>query len=93
MSFQIIIDMTDKEVFDAYKKAFGENLKKIRKQRINTLRAVDTNTKYDASNYHKYEIGIGNPTLETLLTFAISLGIHPKELLDFDFDLSQLKNK
>lgn len=85
--------MTDKEVLSAYKKAFGENLKKVRERKIDTLRKVDTNTKFDSSNYHKYEIGKGNPTLETLLTIAVGLDVNPKELLDFDFDLRKLKIK
>ncbi|MGH2666912.1 helix-turn-helix domain-containing protein [Flavobacterium sp.] len=82
--------MAKEERLKAYKKAFGENLKKIRAERIKTLSGVDSTTKFDSSNYHKYEIGTGNPTLETLVSIATGLGIHPKDLLDFDFDLKKI---
>ena len=82
--------MSKKELLKAYKKAFGENLKKIRAEKIKTLSGVDSTTKFDSSNYHKYEIGTGNPTLETLISIATGLDIHPKELLDFEFDLKKL---
>ena len=61
-----------------------------REEKIKTLSGVDSRTKFDSSNYHKYEIGTGNPTLETLVSIATGLGIHPKELLDFDFDLKRI---
>ncbi|NUY81902.1 helix-turn-helix transcriptional regulator [Flavobacterium sp. MAH-1] len=85
--------MTDKKLIEEYKKAFGENLKRIRKERSETVRTVDTNTKYDSSNYNKYELGKGNPTLTTLAQLASGLGVSTKDLLDFDFDLSRFKNK
>ena len=82
--------MTEKEVLKAYRKAFGENLKRIRKEKISTLSGVDANTKFDASNYHKYELGNGNPTLETILIIANGLGVSPKDLLDFEFDYGEV---
>gem|GEM_PF-6402794 len=62
----IIRLVTDKKLIEEYKKAFGDNLRKIREERSETVRSVDTKTKYDASNYSKYELGKGNPTLTTL---------------------------
>ncbi|QGK73408.1 helix-turn-helix domain-containing protein [Flavobacterium sp. SLB02] len=82
--------MAKKELLNAYKKAFGENLKKIREEKIKTLSGVDSRTKFDSSNYHKYEIGTGNPTLETIVSIATGLDVHPKELLNFDFDLKNI---
>lgn len=82
--------MAKEELLIAYKKAFGENLKEIRTKKITTLSGVDSTTKFDSSNYHKYEIGTGNPTLETLVRIATGLGIHPKELFDFDFDIESI---
>ncbi len=81
--------MNDKEIFKLYKKAFGDNLQRIRKERTDTVRKVDTNTKFDASNYHKYETGKGNPTIETLFSIARGLGVEPKVLLDFKFDIDE----
>jgi DNA-binding phage protein len=82
--------MAKEELLKAYKKAFGENLKKIRAEKIKTLSGVDSKTKFDSSNYHKYEVGTGNPTLETIVSIATGLGIHPKELLNFEFDLNKI---
>lgn len=79
--------MAKEELLKDYRKAFGENLKKIREEKIKTLSGVDSKTRFDASNYHKYEVGTGNPTLETIVRIATGLGIHPKELLNFDFQL------
>lgn len=76
--------MTEKELKD-YKKAFGDNLKRIRLEKYSTLSKLDADTKFDSSNYHKYEKGDGNPTLETILDIAASLQIHPRELLNFNF--------
>lgn len=82
--------MAKEELLKAYKKAFGENLKEIRTKKITTLSGVDSTTKFDSSNYHKYEIGTGNPTLETIVSIAAGLGVHPKELFNFDFDLQSM---
>jgi len=79
--------MTDKELKD-YKKAFGENLKRIRAEKYSSLSKLDADTKFDSSNYHKYEKGDGNPTLETILEIAASLKVHPRELLDFKFNIN-----
>ncbi|MDI5888485.1 helix-turn-helix domain-containing protein [Flavobacterium yafengii] len=79
--------MAKQEVLIDYRKAFGENLKKIREEKIKTLSGVDKKTDFDASNYHKYEKGTGNPTIETLVRIATGLGIHPKDLLDFEYEL------
>jgi transcriptional regulator with XRE-family HTH domain len=85
--------MAEEEALKAYRIAFGKNLRKIRKERISTLSGVDTNTKFNASNYHKYELGNGNPTLETILLIATGLGVHPKDLLNFDFDFKKIVNR
>ena len=53
--------------------------------------AVAQNSTCDASNYNKYENGKGNPTIETLLKMASAFGILPKELFDFDFDITKYR--
>jgi len=79
----------NEDLFKKYKKDFGANLKKIREAKYTALSEVDANTKFDSSNYHKYENGTGNPTLKTILELAASLKIHPKQLLDFEFDFKE----
>ncbi len=78
--------MKDADILRSFKKAFGENLKAIRETKLKSLGQVDSNTKYNKSNFHKYEKGIGNPTLETIFSIANALDVEPKLLLDFNFD-------
>lgn len=79
--------MTDKDLHK-YKKAFGDNLKRIRIEKYSSLSKLDVDTKFDSSNYHKYEKGEGNPTLKTILELANNLEIHPRDLLDFEFEVT-----
>lgn len=70
--------------------SYGKTLKKIRKEKnIETLDAVDKSSAMDSSNYHKYEQGKGNPTLTKILELAVAIGVNPKELLDFDFEVNK----
>lgn len=70
--------------------SYGKTLKKIRKEKnIETLDAVDKSSAMDSSNYHKYEQGKGNPTLIKILELAVTIGVNPKDLLDFDFEVNK----
>lgn len=51
------------------------------------MSGVSKNSGFNKSNYSKYEQGIGNPTIETILKMAIVLEIEPKDLFDFKFDI------
>ena len=64
-------------------KAFGLNLKKIRKQKHLSYRKVSQNCELDYSNISKIEKGEINITLTTINELASGLEVHPKELLDF----------
>tara|TARA_R110002073_G_scaffold316502_2_gene489400 strand:- start:506 stop:775 length:270 start_codon:yes stop_codon:yes gene_type:complete len=82
--------MSKKDIYIDYCKAFGDNLKKIRLQNdMKTLSAVDKETAMNSSNYHKYELGKGNPTLKKILELAIAVGVNPKDLLDFEFHIDK----
>lgn len=82
--------MSKEKTLRDYKKAFGINLKKIRiANDIKTLDAVDKSSAMNSSNYHKYEKGKGNPTLTKILEIAVAIGVDPKELLDFRFDVNK----
>lgn len=72
-------------------KKFGENLKKLREEKYTTFDDLSINSVFDSSNYNKYELGKGNPTIETILKISSLLEIEPKELFDFYFDIK--KNK
>lgn len=88
--FKAII-MDSKEVLEIYMKEFSKNLNRLREKKFKTMNNVAANSSFDSSNYNKYEKGIGNPTIETILKMASLLQIQPKELFDFDFDLKKHK--
>lgn len=78
-------------VLKAFMEAFSENLIRMRKEKFDTMDEVAINSKFDSSNYNKFEKGKGNPTVETLLKIASLLEINPKDLFDFDFDIKKYK--
>lgn len=82
--------MTDKEIL-RIKKNFGARLKSIRKSKDLSLLEADYSSELNESNISKYEMGKRDPRLSTIIKLAKMLKIHPKELLDFEFDF--LKDK
>lgn len=77
--------MTEKEI-TILKEKFGENLQKIRKSKKLSLLKLSYNCSLDESNISKIEHGQFNITLATIVELANGLGVHPKKLLDFEFD-------
>lgn len=65
-------------------KKFGQRLSEIRTKKGLSLRELAALCDVDASDIHRFEHGQKNPTLATLVDLANGLGVHPKELLDFD---------
>ncbi|QLL59820.1 helix-turn-helix domain-containing protein [Empedobacter falsenii] len=47
----------------------------------------------DSSDINKYEKGKTNLTIRNLIRIAKALNVHPKILLDFDFDLNKYNNE
>lgn len=72
-----------------YLKTFGENLKKIRKKKSLSLRVLSASCSIDYSDISKIEKGKVNITILTLTELAMGLDIHPKKLLDFEFDFEE----
>lgn len=83
--------MDSKDVLQLFMKKFSENLKHKRSEKYESMDAVAQNSTFDSSNYNKFENGKGNPTIETILKMASTLGISPKELFDFEFDIEKYK--
>jgi transcriptional regulator with XRE-family HTH domain len=77
--------MNQKEINSA-KEKFGENLQKIRLGKKLSLLRLSYNCSIDESNISKIEHGKFNVTLATILELAHGLEVHPKRLLDFDFE-------
>jgi transcriptional regulator with XRE-family HTH domain len=69
-----------------YKKLFGAHLKKLREQKKLSLLEADYQSELNESNISKYENGHRDPRLSTIIKLAKMLKVHPKELLNFDFD-------
>lgn len=81
--------MNSKEVLDAYMKAFGKNLQKVRSKEFEQMSDVAKHSAYNKSNYNKFELGKGNPTIESILKIASVLKVDPKELFNFEFDMEK----
>lgn len=77
--------MTDKELA-SIKLKFGKNLQRIRESKKLSLLNVSYNCAIDDSKISKIEHGRINITLSTVVELAKGLDIHPKKLLDFEFD-------
>ena len=83
--------MNSKVVLKLYMKMFSEHLKELREAKYKSMDEVAKNSNFDSSNYNKFENGKGNPTIETVLKMASTLGISPKELFNFEFDIKKYK--
>ena len=76
----------EKDFSQDYLNKFGETLKKNRISKGHTLRSLAAECKVDYSDIAKMEKGKINITILTVLELATALQIHPKKLLDFDFE-------
>lgn len=67
-------------------KKFGENLRKLRKQKGFSLREMSYACSIDNSKIAKIEKGQINITVTTLLQLAVALELHPVSLLDYELE-------
>jgi len=61
-------------------KNFGNNLRRIRKEKELSMEALANLAEIELSQVFRIETGKINPKLITILTIAKALGISPKEL-------------
>ena len=66
-------------------KQFGQHLAEIRKEKKLSLRELAALSDIDHKKISDIELNKRGLKLETLFKLADGLGVHPKELLDFDF--------
>ena len=66
---------------------FGKNLEEIKKRKNLTYRKIATRCNVDHSDIKKYVDGKISPSVLTIIELAKGLGVHPKELFDFDFGI------
>ena len=69
----------------AYCKAFGENLRKLRKKKGFTMMEFAFEADIEYSQIAKIERGISNTTISTILLLANALQVKPLDLFKFDF--------
>ena len=67
----------------------GKQLEKLRKKKDLSYRKLAQNCNIDYSDISKIEKGKANITMLTLLELAKGLEIHPKKLLDFEFEMKE----
>ena len=67
-------------------KEFGENLRKLRKDKGLSLREMSYACSIDNSKIAKIEKGKINITLTTLLQLAVALETPPSSLLDYELE-------
>ena len=67
-------------------KKFATQLKRIRKKKGLSIRELSSQCDVDYGKISKLENNKANLTVTTLIELAEGLEIHPKELLDIDFD-------
>jgi len=67
-------------------KKFAAQLIKLRKKRGLTQRELSSRCDVDYGKISKLENSKANLTLTTLIELAEGLEVHPRELLDTDFD-------
>jgi DNA-binding Xre family transcriptional regulator len=75
-----MITPADKKVL----KRFGENLRKLRKEKGLSLREMSYACSIDNSKIAKIEKGMINITFTTLLQLALALEAQPATLLDYE---------
>ncbi|WP_294283495.1 helix-turn-helix transcriptional regulator [uncultured Chryseobacterium sp.] len=67
----------------------GKRISEIRIKNNQTQHDLEFLTGIDSADISKYERGKRNLTLKTMIKLAIALKIHPKELLDVEFDVEK----
>lgn len=80
--------MSDKIIFQ---KAIGLQIEKFRKEKGLSYRQLAQRCDVDHSNISKIEKGEIDIRISTLLELSKGLEKHPKELLDFEFDIKEYK--
>lgn len=75
-----------KEEIAVLKLNFGKNLQKLREAKKLSLLKLSYNCSIDESKISKIEHGKHNITLATIIELAKGLEIHPKKLMEFDWE-------
>ncbi|WP_313305369.1 helix-turn-helix transcriptional regulator [Empedobacter sp.] len=82
------MDITDEFLIE-----IGKQISYLREKNNQTLDDLEYLSGIDSSDINKYEKGKTNLTIRNLIRIAKALNVHPKILLDFDFDLNKYNNE
>ena len=72
-----------------YDKTFGENLQKLRKAKKLSRETLAAIAGIESKQIYRIEKEYQSPTVTTLVAIALALKLHPKKLLDFDFEFEE----
>ncbi|HEX7755648.1 MAG TPA: helix-turn-helix transcriptional regulator [Niabella sp.] len=78
-----------KNSIELLKKAFGENLQKIRTSKRKSLLELSYNCSIDESKISKIEHGKFDIKMSTIFELAKGLEIHAKKLMDFEVEFEE----
>lgn len=81
--------MKDSETLNEFLIKFGKKVKEERESRGLTLDDLEFHSMIDSSDINKIELGQRNITMKSLLKIATGLKVDPKELLNFELNLSK----
>lgn len=70
---------------EAYIKAFGENIKKLLDKHNKSPEVVAAHGGIETKQVYRVMNGEHSSTLSVLYALALGIGVHPKELFDFEF--------
>ena len=82
------MDITDEFLIE-----IGKQISYLREKNNQTLDDLEYLSGIDTSDINKYEKGKTNLTIRNLIRISKALNVHPKILLDFDFDLNKYNNE
>lgn len=74
-------------------KEIGRKIILIREEKGLKQSDISYKTGLETSEISKYEQGKINMTFKTFLKFAQSLEVHPKDLLEFEFDINKYESE
>lgn len=74
-------------------KEIGRKIILIREEKGQKQSDISYKTGLETSEISKYEQGKINMTFKTFLKFAQALEVHPKDLLEFEFDIKKYESE
>jgi transcriptional regulator with XRE-family HTH domain len=75
---------------EAFCKAFGEHVRKLREERGLSMRELGANADLDHNQIYRIENGLVNTSISMVHALADGLGVTHQEIFDFHFP--ELKN-